>query len=89
MPDGARPPANDRTLVSRPLTRPRVSRDIGIVRLRDRELSPASAGLLALVKERLGRVMREEHLGRLLIARWNLLTEIVEVATPMPTRQRR
>jgi hypothetical protein len=62
-----------------------VSRDIGIVRLRDRELSPASAGLLALVKERLGRVMR----GRLLIARWNLLTEIVEVATPMPPRQRR
>jgi DNA-binding transcriptional LysR family regulator len=89
VPDGARPPANDRTLVSRPLTRPRVSRDIGIVRLRDRELSPASAGLLALVKERLGRVMREEHLGRLLIARWNLLTEIVEVATPMPPRQRR
>jgi DNA-binding transcriptional LysR family regulator len=58
VPDGARPPANDRTLVSRPLSRPRVSRDIGIVRLRDRELSPASAGLLALVKERLGRTRR-------------------------------
>jgi DNA-binding transcriptional LysR family regulator len=55
VPGGARPPANDRALISRPLTRPRVSREIGIVRFRERELTPAAAGLLALVKQRLGR----------------------------------
>ena len=58
VPEGARPPASDRELVSRALVRPRVSREIGIVRLRERELSPAAAGLLALVKERLRRVYR-------------------------------
>jgi DNA-binding transcriptional LysR family regulator len=40
-------------LVSRPLVRPRLSSEIGIMRLRDRELSPAAAGLLALARERL------------------------------------
>jgi LysR family transcriptional regulator, carnitine catabolism transcriptional activator len=40
-------------LVSRPLTRPQLSSEIGIMRLRDRELSPAAAGLLALARERL------------------------------------
>jgi LysR family transcriptional regulator, carnitine catabolism transcriptional activator len=40
-------------LVSRPLVRPRLSSEIGIMRLRDRELSPAAGGLLALVRERL------------------------------------
>ena len=58
VPDGARPPANDRELVSRPLIRPRVSREIGIVRLRERELAPAAASLLALVRERLHRSRR-------------------------------
>jgi DNA-binding transcriptional LysR family regulator len=58
VPGGARPPADDRMLISRLLTRPRVSREIGIVRLRERELAPAAAGLLALVKERLGRTRR-------------------------------
>lgn len=42
-----------RNLVSRPLVRPRLSSEIGIIRLRDRELSPAAAGLLALARERL------------------------------------
>lgn len=40
-------------LVSRPLVRPRLSSEIGVIRLRDRELSPAAAGLLALARERL------------------------------------
>jgi DNA-binding transcriptional LysR family regulator len=56
VPDGARPLTNDRQLVSRPLVRPRVSREIGIIRLRERELSPAAVGLLALVKERVHRI---------------------------------
>jgi LysR family transcriptional regulator, carnitine catabolism transcriptional activator len=40
-------------LVSRPLVRPRLSSEIGIMRLSDRELSPAAGGLLALARERL------------------------------------
>ena len=40
-------------LVARPLVRPQLSSEIGIIRLRDRELSPAAAGLLALARERL------------------------------------
>ena len=40
-------------LVLRPLVRPRLSSEIGIIRLRDRELSPAAAGLLALAIRRL------------------------------------
>lgn len=40
-------------LVSRPLVRPRLSSEIGIMRLRNRELSPAAGGLLALARERL------------------------------------
>jgi len=58
VPGGARPPASDPTLVARPLTRPRVSREIGIVRFREREVTPATAGLLALINERLGRTRR-------------------------------
>ena len=58
VPEGARPPAHDPELVSRQLIRPRVSREIGVVRLRGRELTPAAAGLLALVKERLRRPRR-------------------------------
>jgi DNA-binding transcriptional LysR family regulator len=58
VPDGARPPANDLELVSRPLIRPRVSREIGIVRFRGRELTPAASGLLELVRERLRRPRR-------------------------------
>lgn len=58
VPDAARPPAYDRELVSRPLVRPRVAREIGIVRLRERELTPAAGGLLALVQERLRRTRR-------------------------------
>jgi DNA-binding transcriptional LysR family regulator len=58
VPSGARPPANDRGLVSRPLIRPRVSREIGILRFRERELTPAADGLLALVKQRLRHPQR-------------------------------
>lgn len=58
VPEGARPRTNDRQLVSRALVRPRVSREIGIVQLGERELSPAAAGLLALVRERLRRTQR-------------------------------
>jgi DNA-binding transcriptional LysR family regulator len=47
------PPGGHRNLVSRPLVRPRLSSEIGIMRLRDRELSPAAAGLLALARQRL------------------------------------
>jgi len=58
VPDRARPPAQDPELVSRPLVRPRVSREIGIVRLRGRDMTPAAAGLLTLLKERLRRPRR-------------------------------
>jgi LysR family transcriptional regulator, carnitine catabolism transcriptional activator len=40
-------------LVSRPLVHPRLASEIGIMRLRDRELSPAAVGLLALARVRL------------------------------------
>ena len=42
------------SVVSRPLVRPQLSTELGIVRLRERELSPAAASLLALARERLG-----------------------------------
>jgi DNA-binding transcriptional LysR family regulator len=53
VPDRARPPASDRELLSRPLIRPRLSREIGIVRFAGRELTPAAASLLKLIEERL------------------------------------
>jgi LysR family transcriptional regulator, carnitine catabolism transcriptional activator len=40
-------------LVSRALVRPTMSSEVGIIRLRERELSPAATGLVALVRERL------------------------------------
>jgi DNA-binding transcriptional LysR family regulator len=43
----------DPNLVSRPLVRPQLSSEIGIIRLRDRELTPAAAGLLTLARMRL------------------------------------
>jgi DNA-binding transcriptional LysR family regulator len=43
------------SVVSRPLVRPQLSTELGIVRLRERELSPAAASLLALARERLSR----------------------------------
>jgi LysR family transcriptional regulator, carnitine catabolism transcriptional activator len=45
-------------LVWRPLVRPRLSAEFGIMRLRDRELSPPAANLLALARERLRKVSR-------------------------------
>jgi DNA-binding transcriptional LysR family regulator len=41
------------SLVSRPLVKPSLCSEIGSLRLRDRELSPAAAGLLALTRARL------------------------------------
>jgi DNA-binding transcriptional LysR family regulator len=59
------PPGIDPKLVSRPRVRPRLSSEIGIMRLRDRELSPAAAGLLALARERLRiRPSRGHRVGR-------------------------
>jgi DNA-binding transcriptional LysR family regulator len=58
VPDHAGPPAHDPELVSRPLVRPRLSREIGIVRLRGRDMTPGAAGLLTLLKERLHRPRR-------------------------------
>jgi len=51
VPAGAPPTRKD--LVSRPLVRPSLSSEIGIIRLRDRELSPAAGGLLSLARKRL------------------------------------
>lgn len=62
VPDGARPPSSDRALVSLPLVRPRVSREIGIVRIRGRELTPAAANLLALIQARLRRMKHSPDL---------------------------
>jgi len=42
-------------LVARRLVRPSLSSELGIIRLRERELSPAAAGLLALAREHLGK----------------------------------
>src|SRR5262249_58288439 len=58
VPDRALPPAHDPELVARLLVRPRLSREIGIVRLRGRDMTPAVAGLLTLLKERLRRPRR-------------------------------
>jgi len=46
-------PRSYKELVSRPLVRPTLVSEIGIIRLRDRELSPAATGLLSLARERL------------------------------------
>lgn len=53
VPDRPSPYAADPKLVSRPLVKPRLFSEIGVVRLRDRELSPAAAGLLELARKRL------------------------------------
>jgi DNA-binding transcriptional LysR family regulator len=53
VPTRAPPRPTRPNLVWLPLVRPRLSSEIGIIRLRDRELPPAAAGLLALARERL------------------------------------
>jgi LysR family transcriptional regulator, carnitine catabolism transcriptional activator len=57
IPSGPPPWRAFENLVSRPLVRPTLTSEIGVIRLRDRDLSPAAAGLLALARERL-------HTGR-------------------------
>jgi DNA-binding transcriptional LysR family regulator len=53
IPMGPPPRRAFESLVSRPLVKPSLSSEIGSLRLRDRELSPAAAGLLALTRARL------------------------------------
>jgi LysR family transcriptional regulator, carnitine catabolism transcriptional activator len=62
IPGRAWPFAVASNLVSRPLVRPQLFSEIGIIRLRDRELTPAAAGLLAIARERL-RVGRPQAPG--------------------------
>ena len=61
VPDGPPPGRVESKLVSRPLVRPRLIGEIGIMRLRDRELSPAAASLLELTRERL-RIQRSHRI---------------------------
>ena len=53
VPGGPPPWRAFEDLVSRPLVRPTLSSEVGIIRLRERDLSPAAAGLFALARERL------------------------------------
>ena len=55
VPAGAPPALARKDLVLRPLVRPSLSSEIGTIRLRDRELSPAAGGLLILARQRLHR----------------------------------
>jgi DNA-binding transcriptional LysR family regulator len=41
-----------RGLVARPLTTPALKRELGVITLRGRTLSPAAAGLVALLRKR-------------------------------------
>jgi DNA-binding transcriptional LysR family regulator len=58
-----RPPVGDPDLVSRPLAGPRLSCQIGIMRLRERELTPAAGEFLAVVRGWL-RTFRRGASGR-------------------------
>jgi DNA-binding transcriptional LysR family regulator len=51
VPAGERPSRNDRSLISRPLVGARLSYHLGIMRIQDRELSPAATSFLGVVKE--------------------------------------
>jgi LysR family transcriptional regulator, carnitine catabolism transcriptional activator len=62
IPGRAWPFAVASDLVLRPLVRPQLFSEIGIIRLRDRDLSPAATGLLAIVRERL-RIGRPQAPG--------------------------
>jgi len=44
------PRSKDAALVSRPVSDPRITAEIGIIRLRERDLSPAAASLLATIR---------------------------------------
>jgi LysR family transcriptional regulator, carnitine catabolism transcriptional activator len=58
------PSAGERNLVSRPIVDPRISAEIGIIRLRERALAPAAASLLAVVREGLGGEVAARSGGR-------------------------
>jgi DNA-binding transcriptional LysR family regulator len=51
VPAGERPSSDDPDLVSRPLTGQRLTCQIGIMRLRERELTPAAAEFLTVVRK--------------------------------------
>jgi LysR family transcriptional regulator, carnitine catabolism transcriptional activator len=53
VPAGTWPRRDYQNLVSRPLVRPKLGCEIGIMRLQDRALSPSAAGLLAMAREQL------------------------------------
>ncbi len=52
VPSGSLATARARSLVVMPLTRPRLSHHLGLIRLRDREPTPAAAAFAALVQQR-------------------------------------
>ena len=62
VPASERPSPDDRNLVSRPLSGQRLTCPIGVMRLRERELSSAAAELLAVVRKWL-RASRRNHDG--------------------------
>jgi DNA-binding transcriptional LysR family regulator len=51
VPGGAVPTAQRAGLVSKPLTKPAVSRAMGVVLLKDRGLTPSARGFLALLQD--------------------------------------
>ena len=61
VPGGAGPLLADPALVFRPLTAPRLSRQVGVLRLAERMASPAAEGLLAALRQALRprRLMRK------------------------------
>lgn len=58
------PPAAERNLVSRPVIDPQISGEIGVIRLRERELAPAAAALLAVVRAGLGGLIAQSNKAR-------------------------
>jgi DNA-binding transcriptional LysR family regulator len=64
VPTGAGPVARDPGLVFRPLVAPRLSREVGMLRLADRVLTPSAEGVLAALRARLRHAkpaMQELH----------------------------
>lgn len=51
VPFGERPLPNDPDLIARPLVGQRLACSLGVMRLRERELSPAAAAFLGVVRK--------------------------------------
>ena len=58
------PRRNDETVVSRPIADPHISAEIGLVWLRERELSPAAVSLLAVIRKGLMEAAARPDAGR-------------------------